>query len=177
MDYDRENLRFNTVRNALYHTARRRAFEFWARCFSFLVIVLGTTAASDVLQRFGIEMIYPSIAVAVVGAIQLVFDPGGKARTHQMLQRDYYRLLAEIEEKHVCDEHDLASWRGELARIAADEPPVLRAIDAKAYNDALDALETFDRNTDRLVIPWFQRLAGGLFYFEGHAYKKVGEIG
>ena len=176
MNYDRENLRFNTVRNALYHTARRRSYEFWARCFNFLVIILGTAAASDFLQRFGIEMVYPSIAVAIVGAVQLVFDPSGRARTHQVLQRDYYRLLAEIEMKHVCEEDDLARWRGELARIAADEPPVLRAIDAKAYNDALDALGTYNGETERLVIPWSQRVAGNLFYFEGHAYKKIAEV-
>jgi hypothetical protein len=61
-----------------------------------------------------------------------------------------------------------------MIRITADEPPVLRAIDAKAYNDALDALATFPAG-ERLLIPFHHRLLGAWLPFEGHSYRKVAE--
>lgn len=64
-----------------------------------------------------------------------------------------------------------AAWASKMARIAGDEPPVLRALDAKAYNDEFDALEFSDPG-ERLYIPWWHRVLGSLQSFEGHTYKK-----
>ncbi|MEO2039344.1 MAG: hypothetical protein ABGW90_11725 [Martelella sp.] len=175
MEDDRENVSFNVLRNALYHTARRLTFDRWNRWASALVILLGAAAVADFFLRFGIETVYLSIAVTMVGTLQLVFDFGGRARDHQALQRDYYNLLAEIEEKPDANAADIAAWRARMTRIAGDEPPTLRAIDAKAYNDAFDALE-FGEEGDRLVIPWWHRLAGQVLTFEGYRYLKRSEI-
>ncbi|TPE45079.1 hypothetical protein [Amaricoccus solimangrovi] len=171
---DADNLRFNTLRNALYHTARRRHYEGVARYFNLFVILLGTAAVSDMLGVYGITQAQIGAAVAIVGALQLVFDFGRQARDHQVLQRDYYRLLAEIEADTEPTTESLAQWRGEMMLITADEPPVLRAVDAKAYNDALDASGVYPL-TERLRIPWYQRLLGRFLSFEGFSYKKLSE--
>jgi hypothetical protein len=142
------------------------------------VIILGTAAASDLASKVGLPgyQLWTGAAVAVVGAMQLVFDFGRCARDHQALQRDYYRLLAEIELQPDPDTAHCNVWWSEMVRITADEPPVLRAIDAKAYNDAIDALGTFDIETERLKIPWIQKVLGGLLHFDGHNYKKLSEL-
>lgn len=162
-------------------TIRRDAefYEAWNCRFNFLVIILGTAAAADLAAKVGFPgyQVWTGAAIAVVGAMQLVFDFGRSATDHQALQRDYYRLLAEIELYPNPEIDQCTKWWSEMTRITAEEPPVLRAIDAKAYNDAIDALGTFDNQTERLKIPWHQRLFGGLFHFDGHSYKKLAEIG
>ena len=173
---DADNIRFNALRNALYHTARRRHFERLGRWLNLAIILLGVAAIADPLKLIGVSAAWIGVAVALVGALQLVFDFSRQARDHQALQRDYYRLLAEIEATIVPDPSELSRWRGEMIRITADEPPVLRAIDAKAYNDAIEATGVFPQN-ERLAIPLVHRLFGGILPFEGHSYRKLSEIG
>jgi hypothetical protein len=175
MAHDAENLRFNALRNALYHTARRRYFERWNRAFNFMVVLLGAAAITDPLQTLGIAQVWVGVAVAAVGAGQLVFDFGGQARDHQSLQRDYYNVLAEMEECDNPTQPQLAGWAGKMTRIAGDEPPVYRALDAKAYNDALGALEIF-QDGERVHIPLHQRILGGIFAFDGYTYRKLKEL-
>ncbi|MBZ9678930.1 hypothetical protein [Mesorhizobium sp. ES1-1] len=172
---DVENLRFNVLRNALYHTSRRRAAERWSRFCNFLVILLGAAAMGDVMRRFGFDGIWLGAAVSTVAAAQLVFDFGRQARDHQSLQRDYYNLLAEIEECLEPGDVECANWAGKMTRIAGDEPPVLRAVDAKAYNDALDALDSYNHG-QHLYIPLYQRLTASFFSYDGYNYKKFAEL-
>lgn len=171
---DRENIRFNVLRNALYHTARRRSLESWNRRFNFLIVALGASATLDVLDFLSVPQSLVGFSVALIGALQLVFDYGKQARDHQLLQRSYYDLLSEIEAHTEDDEAKRAEWFSRMIRITGDEPPVLRAVDAKAYNDALDAMEMPRR--ERLFIPAYQRLFSTISAFDGYEYKKFGEI-
>lgn len=171
MPRDLSIIRFNALRNALYHTARRRSFERWNRVFNFAVVALGGAAVANVFPTG--SGLYLSGAVAVVGALQLVFDLGGSARTHQALQRDYFALIAEIEEAPECTDDLCRHWEGKLIRITADEPPVLRALDAKAYNDAIDALEWGEG--ERLVLKWYHYFFATIYPFDGTNFRKVSE--
>lgn len=171
-----ELIRFNVLRNALYHVARRRSLERINRFFNFMVIALGTAAVADLVSVFDWRVPTEAFgaAIAIVGALQLVFDFGRAARDHQALQREYYNLLADIEAVIAPDQNQLAEWYSRMIRISADEAPVLKAIDAKAYNDAIDALE-WDRE-QRLVVPWWHKPLAGVVSFEGVEYPKVVEI-
>lgn len=169
-----ENIRFNVLRNALYHTARRLKFERQARWINFLIILAGASAMSGVLAWVGLPQSIAGAAAALLGAIQLVFDPMSAARTHQALQRDYYSLLAEIEAETEPDEQRVAQWYSRMVRITGDEPPTMRAVDAKAYNDALDALE-MDEGL-RLRIPIWHRPLQHYLTFEGYRYLMEREI-
>ncbi|WP_439523215.1 hypothetical protein [Marivita sp.] len=175
----KENLdliRFNVLRNALYHVARRRSLERINRFFNFMVIVLGTAAVADLITVFDLRVPPEAIgaAIAIVGALQLVFDFGRAARDHQALQREYYHLLADIEGVIAPSEDQLAEWYSRMIRITADETPALKAIDSKAYNDTIDAME-WDRD-QRLVIPWWHKPFAGFVSFEGFEYPKAIEI-
>lgn len=180
MDEDAANrnlIRLNVLRNALYHTSRRLTFDRWNRWFSFLVIIFGASAAADLFKSVNFNQWsgYAGFAAAVVGAMQLVFDFSGKARDHQALQRDYYHLLAEIEEIPNSGHSEHAIWQAKMTRIAGDEPPVFRALDAKAYNDALSGLGVYPMD-QRIVIPWHHRILGQIWAFEGYNYKLVSEL-
>lgn len=166
-----DNIRFNALRNALYHTARRLTLERWDRWFNFLVILLGASAVAKFFPAGGRLDSAIGVGVAAVGALQLVFGFGRSARDHQGFQRQYYELLAEIEENPGADARQCSVWRGKMSRIAGEEPPFLRAVDAKAYNDALDSLEI--DASQRLHIPLRQRIFGTFYPFEGHRYEKM----
>lgn len=172
---ERENIRFNALRNALYHTARRRSLERLNRLFNFLIVLLGTAAASSIAEIYEIPPYIIGLTVAAVGSLQLVYDFGRQARDHQTLQRDYYALLASIESKPNAGEEICAEWQSTMIKITADEPPVLRALDAKAYNDAIDATGVYEKE-ERLIIPFWHVLLGGILSFEGYEYKKVSEL-
>lgn len=176
MSEERTNLQFNVLRNAIYHTGRRMTLERWNRWCNFATILLGAAAMVDVVRttHFEESQILIGAAVAGIGAAQLVFDFGGRARDHQSLQRDYYGLLADIEEMPDASIEQVALWRGKMLRISGDEPPVLRALDAKAYNDAIGASGMFEPD-QRLHIPWSHRIFGALFSFEGHHYEMLRE--
>lgn len=173
---DRDQIRFNVLRNALYHTSRRLTFDRWNRWFNFIVILLGAAAMSDLMRvtGFSLSQVIVGAAVAAVGAAQLVFDFGGKAQDHQSLQRDYYHLLAEIEEKTDPTGKDIARWYAKMTRISGDEPPMLRALDAKAYNDAIGATEIYAQD-QRLHIPFLHRILGQVWAYEGYNYQKLCE--
>lgn len=98
------NLRFDALRNAHYHKARQRRLDTWSKCANFLVVVLGTAAAADLGRHFVLHQ-FPAreagataatigFLVAVIGALQLVFDWPGRARTHEFLQRRFYEWPA-----------------------------------------------------------------------------------
>lgn len=174
---NRDLVRFNVLRNALYHTSRRLTLDRWNRWFNFLVILLGAEAVTKFMMIFNVNVASGAIGalVATVGAAQLVFDFGGRARDHQNLQREYYHLLAEIEADPAPDEVKIAGWFAQMTRISGDEPPVLRALDSKAYNDAIGATELFPQD-QRLYIPWHHRLFGQFWAYEGYDYKKLEEL-
>jgi hypothetical protein len=127
------NPKFDALRNAVYHSSRRRFFELLTRSLSFLVVVSGTAAVAN------LSVLDPRAAAAVaavIGALQLVFDFNGRARTHEMLQRKYYELLAEIDGVLNPNDEQIVKWQAALFRIYADEPPPMKALDAIAYNAA-----------------------------------------
>ncbi|MCG7627327.1 hypothetical protein MHM88_05880 [Epibacterium sp. MM17-32] len=175
MQSDPENFEFNALRNALYHTAMRRTFETWSRWLNFLVVVLGAATISDLLTPYGIEAIHLGAATAIIGALQLTFDFGGRARLHQVLQRDYYKALADFQSIEAPTPADVAAAKAALSTTMADEPPTMRAVDTKAYNDALAATGYFPKD-QRLRLPWWQLPLKNLISFDGYDYKKVGEI-
>jgi hypothetical protein len=145
------------------------------RWFNLLVIVFGTAAFGDFMSDKQYLGQYFALGVAIIGALQLVWDFGGQARDHQVLQRAYYGLLAEIEASHEDTAERRAEWWSAMIRITADEPPTLRARDAKAYNDAVDGLGSLS-SEERLVVPLHHRLVSGVFSFEGHNYLKRKEV-
>jgi hypothetical protein len=145
-----EDIKFNALRNAIYHSSRRRFFELLSRFLSFLIVVSGTAA---VAQLRILEARYMAALAATIGAIQLVFDFNGRARLHEKLQVKYYDLIATIDGVPNPAETDIAKWQASLWQIYADEPPPMRALDAIAYNAACADLG-FEPKAHLKVQPW-----------------------
>lgn len=170
------SIRFQALRNALYHKSRQRRLEWWARAANLVTILLGSAAAAKAFGLGGPSTeILIGFFVAAVGALQLVYDWSSKARTHEFLQRRFYEVLAKIEEADsgVISKGELQRFNAELIRIYADEPPTLRALDAVAYNEALDSLG--GAKGDRLVLSAWQSLWKHCYAFAETHFETLNE--
>ena len=145
-----EDIKFNALRNAIYHSSRRRFFELLSRFLSFLVVISGTAAVAQ------LRILDPRLMAALaatIGALQLVFDFNGRARLHEKLQVKYYELIAVVDSVANPSEAEIFKWRASLWQTYADEPPPMRALDAIAYNAACDDLG-FPSQAHLKVQPW-----------------------
>jgi hypothetical protein len=89
--------KFDALRNAIYHTARRTFFDSINRKLNFLVIIFGAGVAGKISGLLHMPEILLEFGVLIFATAQLTFDFGYKARTHEFLQRKYHEMLAEIE--------------------------------------------------------------------------------
>lgn len=149
------------LRNAQYHAARRRFLDAVSKLFNFVIILAGTGTAAQLSEGRPDVSIFLGGAIAGLGAAQLVFDFTGRARAHEILQRRYFSLLADIEETLDPDEQQCARWKSEFSRAAADEPPVLRALDAISDNQATAAL--LGASKPRLKVTFWQSITRQIF--------------
>ena len=99
-----------------------------------LVAVLGGTASFAFVKQF---MVFAAL-MTIAGVVDLVFDVSGKARLHAALRRRVYDVLAQTEDPT----RGLPGLKEQAVRIYADEPPCMHAVNALAYNAAMQA---FDR--------------------------------
>lgn len=153
----KQDTEFDALRNAIYHSTRRGFFDGLSRFLSFVIVAAGATAVVGLTDDLFVRAEYFAAVAALAGLLQLVFDFGGKARIHEFLQRRFYELAAEMAETPEATQLDVEKWAGQLRRLYAEEPPPMRALDAIAYNAALDSLGR--RQDHRLVVRWWHTLA------------------
>lgn len=170
-----KDIRFDALRNAIYHSSRQRFMDTQNRILSFVVVAAGTAAVGDLGSVIGISSKMFAAAGAIAGLLQLVFDLGSKTRTHEFLQRRFYELVARLSEIAETDEALIASAEADLNRLYAEEPPPMRALDAVAYNAASESLGA----NKRVKIEWYQALLKQwwAFYSAEFPYEETKSIG
>jgi hypothetical protein len=164
--------RFDALRNALYHTERRNFLDLLNRSINFLVIVLGAGVVGKAAGSAHLNSDWLELSVVFVATGQLVFDFGTRAREHEFLQRRYYELLAEIEADAGNDPDLARKWSSKLLTISGEEPMTMRALDAVAYNKALDAVcdDPEIQERYRQHVGWWQYLMRNIFAFHGENF-------
>jgi hypothetical protein len=167
-----KNPRFDALRNAIYHTSRGRFLDSLNRFLNFIVIVLGATAVSKIAGNFEFKEAWVELGVVIFATVQLVFDFGGRSSVHLYLQKRYYELLTEMETGKTDTDAEKRRWSAKLLTIAADEPLPMRALDAIAYNTALDSLieDPDEVATYRLHVSWWQRRLRHIWPFQGSQF-------
>ncbi len=162
--------KFDALRNAIYHSARKNYYDSLNRMLNFLVIILGAGVAGKVSEPFHLGERWLEFGVILFATLQLTFDFGYKARTHEFLQRKYNEMLADIELEAAPDP---AKWRSKLYTIASDEPMPMRALDALAYNAALDATisDPAVKQANRVRVPFLHRLLRHFLARQGYEYQ------
>ena len=150
---------------------RERFYDSLNRLLNFLVIIFGAGVAGKVSDLFHVKELWLEFGVLIFATAQLTFDFGYKARTHEFLQRKYNEMLAGIELETAPP--DPAKWRSKLYTIASDEPMPMRALDALAYNAALDATTSDPavKKENRLRVPFLHRLFRHFLARQGYEYQ------
>lgn len=162
-------VKFDALRNAIYHTARRNYLDLLNRLLNFVVVILGAGVVIKAMDAEHFSRPWLEIGVLLAATAQLTFDFGAKARAHEFLQKKYFEMISEMEMEIEIDER---KWYAKLYAVAAEEPMPMRALDAMAYNAALDAM-TSDlkiRDKNRVYIPFYQRRLRHIFAFHAHQY-------
>jgi len=133
---EKERIVFSCTRNAAYHEDMEAFYARWHRFFMFIVVAVGTASIGASLVKETTHWATAGTAIAVLaGLVDLLWNVDGMARLHSTLRRRCFDLLARME----ADE-EIKGIKAEYVRIIADEPPAMYAVNALAFNAAVDAL-------------------------------------
>jgi hypothetical protein len=113
--------RVDCLMNARYHASREAFLDTVHRWFMFAVIALGATATIDLApQNWGhIASGLSATMAGLIAALDLTFDLSNRARSHALMKRRYFELLADFAEGRKSTEE----VHGCMNRFAADEEP------------------------------------------------------
>lgn len=163
--------RMRALRNGIYHSMRRSFYERWERILNFLVLALGTATAAELLNTWcgpNGTMVLGAMTAAV-GAFQLVWGLGTKARDHAVLQGKFYSLVARAEAATGDAERHAAEIEKELSQLYGEETTTMYAVNALAYNAAQSAngrpLST------HLPVNWLERRVANVFAFKPDYFR------
>lgn len=159
-----DDLRFDLLRNAIYHTSRAQFFDLLTRLTNLSVIVLG----ASIMVSF-VNANYLALAVTVVGAFTLVGNFGVAARDHAYLQRRSYELMAELDSLSSPTAEEIAAIKSKLTILYGEEPPPMKALNAIAYNAACDFV---GKRSGSLKIEWYQSLLRHFIPFTGTEFYR-----
>jgi hypothetical protein len=164
-------LRCSCLMNARYHATREAFLDNVHRWFMFAVIVLGAGALIDIFPK-GAET-HGSVGVkealaagaAIIAALDLTFDLSNRARTHSLMKRRYFELIADLIAGDKTEEQVEAC----IERFNADEEPAYHALIATSYNAAQQAV--YGREAYSYKIPPFHLFCKNFWRFGGTSYR------
>lgn len=136
----------------------------------FLVVALGTAGVGNFLAAAHINQVALAALTAILAALDLVVDLRGKAELHGRLKLQYYALLAKIERSSQPSNKQLCEWQAEFIEFTALEPNEYRAVNAIAFNDAVDSLGRDASCKEKLG--FHHRLFRHIYSFRGHDFGK-----
>jgi hypothetical protein len=165
---DPELLKFSLIRNAAYHDDREHFYALAHRLLMFLVVAVGTLSAGASMAAENRLATYGTLFAVLAGLIDIVWNVDGLAREHSTLRRRSYDLLARLEAGEPIN-----VLRAEYVRILADEPPTMHAVNALAFNMAVDAMGRTKEQKYSLQL--WQRLFRHLWPFRPSEFPTVGD--
>jgi len=146
------------------------------------LVVVGGAAATGTLfaPQAGTKLAGGiGFAVAVVGALQLVFAFGERAQEHRWLQKRVAEVLAkmyELSTQKDWNENEIPNLVRKLGKIYADEPPTMYALDAICYNSAHLALNNPADPNDLIAIRKRERITAQFLQWSGRQFFTEAEI-
>jgi hypothetical protein len=140
--------KFNCVRNAAYHEDREHYYASVHRRLMFIVVALGTLSIGASLAHENIWASLGTLIAVLAGLVDVVWNVDGLAREHSILRRRCYDLLARMEAGE-----PMTVLQPAFARVIADEPPAMHAVNALAFNAAVDALGR-PKDQKYVLAPW-----------------------
>ena len=133
-------LEWGVRRSIRYHSRRRAFFDSLQTTSTFLSMLAGGAAATQLAQA-GNAVTWLSLAVAFFSGLALVTRASVRARDHH----DLVKQFTEIEKKLLtATAETLPALIEQRLSIEATEPPVLRLLDAQCHNELCVAEDRMD---------------------------------
>jgi hypothetical protein len=164
-------LRCSCLMNARYHATREAFLDNVHRWFMFAVIMLGAGALIDIFPHpaapqgsVGLKELFAASA-AVIAALDLTFDLSNRARTHSLMKRRYFELIADL----VAGDKTVEQVEACIERFNADEEPAYHALVATSYNAAQEMV--YGKDAYSYTIPRFHLACKNFWRFGGRTYR------
>ncbi|KAB2876818.1 MAG: hypothetical protein F9K43_00685 [Bauldia sp.] len=159
-------VRVECLMNARYHAAREAFLDSVHRWLMFGVIIFGAAAVIDFVAD-GVKVLKPvfGAAAAIMGALDLTFDLSNRARTHALMKRRYFELLADV----AVGRKKRAETESCLHKYAADEEPAFHALICVSWNAAQEMV--YGDEAQEYCIPRWDLYRKNVCRFEGRKYS------
>ncbi len=161
-----DGLRCDLLMNARYHASREAFLDTVHRVLMFLIIVLGAGAVTDLFNTPWIRGAFAASAV-IFAALDLTADLSNRARTHSMMKRRYFELLADLADGLKTPTQIEAS----MHRCSAEEEPAFHALLAESWNAAQEMI--YGNNADQYRIPWRHHLLKNIRRYGQAKYRVI----
>jgi hypothetical protein len=173
-----DEFRVACLMNARYHASREGFLDSVHRWFMFAIIVSG---ASVILDFIGAIPDFSSVAITakslvkaalasitvVLAASDLAFDLSNRARTHSMMKRRYFELLADVLDGDITVE----SANAKLNRMSADEEPAFHALMSASFNAAQEMV--YGGTGGHYKLTRYELFFKNVFRFEGTKFDFI----
>lgn len=156
--YKAKGILHDCDRSARYHVLRK---AFYSRIHSWMMVIVvfsGSAAAAIISKQLltdSPQIILIVLIPTLMGAIDLVWNPSGRARDHEVLARRFY-WVAKLVDVEKADQDQVREWNNSLLSAYEDEPDIFHALNAECYNAATKALGV-DKKKYK-TIGWWPRL-------------------
>ena len=136
-----DDLLFGVRRSVRYHMRRQRFFERWHLVTSAIAVIFGSATVTMLLTDLGRWWIAgAAVIITVFSAVDLVVGTSKAARLHNDLARRFISLEKEITTVADATDEDVRRFTSGRLEIEADEPPILRVLDALCHNELMRAM-------------------------------------
>ena len=159
-------LHCDLLMNARYHASREAFLDTVHRFLMFAIIVLGAAAVTDLLNAPWIKGAFAAFA-SVFAAIDLTADLSNRARTHALMKRRYFELLADL----TVGDKSPADIEASMHRCSADEEPAFHALLAASWNAAQEMV--YGSTADQYKIPYLHNLLKNVRRYGQAKYRVI----
>ncbi len=139
-----DELKFDVDRSVRYHMRRRSHYDRWHRIILFGIILLGSASVAQFSQTVKIGGIPGTVIwgllAAILAALDLVVGFSNRARDHEILYRDFTKLLSTITSTRNPTWDQVSEWEKRWLDLSVEEQPIFWAVEASCYNEATIAL-------------------------------------
>jgi|TARA_R100000501_G_scaffold13195_1_gene24196 hypothetical protein len=155
----RADLLFNIRTGVRYHLRRQQFFDRWHRLTGVLSLVLSSAAVWAMLKEFRMAE-YSAATVALLQAIDLVFETRKHADLHNSLRQRYVVLEPEVAGVDEVSYEEYKKLKSDIARIEIDEPPLKSILLAISQNEAAEvsSFSEEDYPSSYTRVGWFKAL-------------------
>jgi len=160
-----EAVEVNCLMNARYHSGREAFLDATHRWFMFCVVAAGAGAVTGVLDTIPYSQALLGCIAALLGAADLAFDLSNRAKSHALMKRRYFELLADMREGRKTP----ADVEACSHRYSADEEPAFHALLMSAWNAA--QCMVYGNDAQKAHIPRHHRWLQNVWRFEGRTYQ------